>query len=673
MKVMRKTHLPDGVSKVLRKSIIRLKIARFSKLALPFWAVEISGVIIFKYLEIREHISPDLAFLAYAVLGVMGVIFFGSFLFPVKKRFAASEIDKVAGGNTVLPAAVAFQEDGIDSPFAELTIEQAEKELNEKSVKSAGKIVFPRESFYIPFLIIFLLFLPAYVSKPVYLYNSFENIELFSNIAIRPDFNTNDPQFAILKDELKELVRKVTLSGNKNTEKIIRELQKIVNDLEKGTLTPLQAVKKLEAIGKKLEKESKDEILEEKELAWEELAKQLLRERDLKKLAEAVLKKDPMEISREMKELEKKISGMSDSQRKRHEKKLDDAVKKAAENLMKKAKDFQKKEVAKSKAGKKDEAAKLRKKAQMHKRAAESVKNLLKNDTEKQKYMRQRMEQAKKSGNKSLEKQAKKYLEKIMKDSQAQNRHSKGQKGNKGQQGNKGQKGNKGQQGNKGQKGNKGQQGKSTKKVGNSKSGNMGKSLDRYARSRRENNQSKQAKMSAEEIREAMRRLRNQGSGGNSSKGIKDFFDRAKGNPRSGGNSGGKAGKGGKGGQGKGYKTSKGAGKGSGNGNKKGPGKGGGKGGKGWGSGNGGKLMGKETRLEKTVKDKKLSSKRHSKGPSRNDVILGASEKGFSKQSYKKIFIKYKENAKEVLKNEKIPPGYKHLIKVYYRLIRPRE
>ncbi|MDA3862858.1 MAG: hypothetical protein PF689_03215, partial [Deltaproteobacteria bacterium] len=27
----------------------------------------------------------------------------------------------------------------------------------------------------------------------------------------------------------------------------------------------------------------------------------------------------------------------------------------------------------------------------------------------------------------------------------------------------------------------------------------------------------------------------------------------------------------------------------------------------------------------------------------------------------------------EVLKNEEIPPGYKHLVKVYYRLIKPRE
>jgi hypothetical protein len=84
-------------------------------------------------------------------------------------------------------------------------------------------------------------------------------------------------------------------------------------------------------------------------------------------------------------------------------------------------------------------------------------------------------------------------------------------------------------------------------------------------------------------------------------------------------------------------------------------------------------LLGKPERTDVKTTDHQLDTKRQGDGPTRQQVILGASDKGFSKTQYKEVFTKYQEAAKEVLKDEKIPPGYKHLVKVYYRLIRPRE
>jgi hypothetical protein len=61
------------------------------------------------------------------------------------------------------------------------------------------------------------------------------------------------------------------------------------------------------------------------------------------------------------------------------------------------------------------------------------------------------------------------------------------------------------------------------------------------------------------------------------------------------------------------------------------------------------------------------------KGPSRSEVILGASEKGFSTTSYRRVYRAYNGVVEEVLNKEKVPLGYKFYVKKYFNLIKPRE
>ncbi|MBU1537014.1 hypothetical protein KKF84_16945, partial [Myxococcota bacterium] len=598
-----------------------------------------------------------------------------------------------AGGRTVIPAAVSFTEYKESGLFAQLTMEQAVSQLGAIDTARALPFQGTRHLFYLPPIILLFMVITKIAPEPDYGFNQFGPIThtglLFD---IKPNISTDDPQFAVLKDELKDLMRKTKLLGSKDTKEMVRQLQDLISDVEKGKITPFQAAKKAEAIRKKLEDGAKDPFLEERETAFKEIANQLKNDRDLKDLAKELMKNNMDGVQRELMKLQKKMSQMTEKQKEAIDKKLEKAAENAAKNLDKKSKDFANKANKAEKKGNKKEAGALKKESRKMKNAAETARKLFKSDEEKRKYMQKRMDQAKKNNMKKMAKAIEKAL-KNMEKSQQGKKGNKDDPNNKSQQGNKGQKGKQGDKGNKnsankGQKpGNKGQKG-GDKKSQQGAMKNMQKALDRYARKRSESSNSNKAKMTAEEIKEAMKRLKKGGGGqckNKGSGGIKDFFKRARGDKPGGSKPGGKpggksAGKGQGGNKPGGYKPGgagnkpggqggKGQGKSAGKGQ---GGKGKGKGGKGWGTGNGGKLFGKETRIAHKSSDKRLTTKRHGAGPSRFDVILGASEKGFSKTSYKNVYNKYREQAKEVIKDEKIPPGYKHLVKVYYRLIRPR-
>lgn len=59
-------------------------------------------------------------------------------------------------------------------------------------------------------------------------------------------------------------------------------------------------------------------------------------------------------------------------------------------------------------------------------------------------------------------------------------------------------------------------------------------------------------------------------------------------------------------------------------------------------------------------------------GPSRSEVILGASERGFAARNYEEVFTDYENHAEEVLERDEVPPGYRFYIRRYFQLIRPR-
>jgi hypothetical protein len=60
-------------------------------------------------------------------------------------------------------------------------------------------------------------------------------------------------------------------------------------------------------------------------------------------------------------------------------------------------------------------------------------------------------------------------------------------------------------------------------------------------------------------------------------------------------------------------------------------------------------------------------------GGSRSEVILGASERGFSSKGYTKVYREYHTVAEEALEKDEIPGGYRFYVRRYFQLIRPRD
>lgn len=54
-------------------------------------------------------------------------------------------------------------------------------------------------------------------------------------------------------------------------------------------------------------------------------------------------------------------------------------------------------------------------------------------------------------------------------------------------------------------------------------------------------------------------------------------------------------------------------------------------------------------------------------------MITQAGEKGFVTKNYRRIYKIYREFGESVIEREKIPEGYRHLLRKYFELIRPRE
>lgn len=98
----------------------------------------------------------------------------------------------------------------------------------------------------------------------------------------------------------------------------------------------------------------------------------------------------------------------------------------------------------------------------------------------------------------------------------------------------------------------------------------------------------------------------------------------------------------------------------------------GGKGGKGWGVGSPNLKPGKAHKsIAKDFKEEQLTGKKNA-GPSRSQVIMGASSKGFASRSYRKVYGAYRNITEEVLSQKKVPYDYRRFVKRYFQIIKPR-
>ena len=55
------------------------------------------------------------------------------------------------------------------------------------------------------------------------------------------------------------------------------------------------------------------------------------------------------------------------------------------------------------------------------------------------------------------------------------------------------------------------------------------------------------------------------------------------------------------------------------------------------------------------------------------ETILGAAEKGFATQSYRRVYKDYSAVSEKVMSQQRVPPGYRFYVKRYFQMIKPRE
>jgi hypothetical protein len=59
-------------------------------------------------------------------------------------------------------------------------------------------------------------------------------------------------------------------------------------------------------------------------------------------------------------------------------------------------------------------------------------------------------------------------------------------------------------------------------------------------------------------------------------------------------------------------------------------------------------------------------------GPSRSQVIRGASSRGFASRDYERVYEDYASHADEAVERDRVPPGRRSYVERYFELIRPR-
>jgi hypothetical protein len=79
-----------------------------------------------------------------------------------------------------------------------------------------------------------------------------------------------------------------------------------------------------------------------------------------------------------------------------------------------------------------------------------------------------------------------------------------------------------------------------------------------------------------------------------------------------------------------------------------------------------------ERRIGAQYQDQRLRGV-HGEGPSRSQVIEGASQGGFASVPYRRVYSEYREHAEAVLERDDVPAGERFYVRRYFELVQPRE
>ncbi len=439
----------------------------------------------------------------------------------------------------------------------------------------------------------------------------------------------------VLEDEDLDFVRdlvvelRTTAEANEDLalEELANELDKLLDQAEKGQVNKKQM---LEALNKAEEKymEGSEEAVEESLSDLKKAGRELKKDKLTKDLGKALETGDLDKAKAEMEKLAKKLdeNQISDKQAE----KLGKAMERAAEKMAK-AEESREEKSQKRMSKQQDNIRKLEKKrdeAKTEKEREEMVRRL-----EKEKRELRRLERKKEEKQKDASKRELKQLRRKMSDAAKEL-----QKKQQQQQ----------------------QRQKSRRQVSKSMR-DMAKRTGKVSQDKRKMANKGKVVTQMSDLKEAMRRAKRKGNKGpknrfgRNGKRKQDFGSRARG------------GKGQKGA----WKPGQGKGKGQGQGKGQGKGQGNQPGGKEYGDGHDpDSLMGDPTKMAGNTKDESLQGVR-GKGPSTRETILTSAQKGFASRSYENVYVKYKTIVEEVIKAEKVPPGYKHYVNRYFHKIKP--
>ena len=172
------------------------------------------------------------------------------------------------------------------------------------------------------------------------------------------------------------------------------------------------------------------------------------------------------------------------------------------------------------------------------------------------------------------------------------------------------------------------------------------------------------------DLKEALRRAKaqkNQGGGQARKQRMQDFMRRAQGQRGS-----RQAWKPGQGQQGQGKPGQGAQGQGQGQGQQgQGP-QGQGQGGDAPGTEHDPNLMGDPTAKNGETKDQQVAGVQ-GRGPSRRETVLTSAQRGFASTGYRQVFTDYQKIVEDVMNQEKVPQGYKYLVKRYFQRIKPQD
>ena len=452
-------------------------------------------------------------------------------------------------------------------------------------------------------------------SRPI----PFEVLSNDDNRRLAPDavvFADDDMEYT--RDLLQDLKNTATADEDKNLQEFVDKIDELLTKAEMGELSKEELLEELQKAEEKF-MEGAEENIKETMADLKDMGKELKKNKHTAELGKALEKNDLEKAQQEMEQLAQQLENEKLSEQERE--KIAKAIKQATEKLDKNEKNREKK-AEDAIERKKKEIAKLKKKRDEEK--DKDTKEQLTKKLEKEKRDLKQLQRDKEQAKNSAQKRALKKLSRNL-DKAADNMTKKDKE----------------------------EQKKAAENMRDAKD-DTGKVSD----DQRKVNGQKKVASQVQDLKEALQRAKKKGQ-----KGPQDLFGKNKKNDDFGERS-----RGGKGSRGA-WKPGQGQGKGQGE-------KNGGNGQKQdqpsdtYGDGHDDDLMGDPTAKGGNVKDESVSGTQ-GKGPSKRETILSAAQKGFSSQSYKKVYATYKNIVEEVMRTEKVPSGYKYYVKKYFQKIKP--